>query len=170
MTMHSPVSRANDLDLEERAAALVNPVSGLANDYLNIFNEIVMMIDLLPQAPALAEDIEGWRPVSYSDYFADSPLPGRHRALAAYEALEPSTRTLFDKTSRDLARLARGACVTVIDIARRDQFDGPALARACADAAECIRDVLDRLTQIVNHGEIANDDVQARADRIFSVA
>ena len=30
-----------------RAEALVNPASGLANDYLNLFNEIVMLLEQL---------------------------------------------------------------------------------------------------------------------------
>lgn len=34
--------------LEERAAALVNPASGIANDYLNHFNEILLLIENLP--------------------------------------------------------------------------------------------------------------------------
>jgi hypothetical protein len=31
--------------LNTRASALVNPASRLANDYLNLFNEIVMLIE-----------------------------------------------------------------------------------------------------------------------------
>src|ERR1700759_5053507 len=38
---------------EKRAEALVNPASGLANDYLNLFNEIVMLIEQLPTMPEL---------------------------------------------------------------------------------------------------------------------
>ena len=34
-----------------RAEALVNPASGLANDYLNLFNEIVMLVEQLPTMP-----------------------------------------------------------------------------------------------------------------------
>ncbi|HTJ03030.1 MAG TPA: hypothetical protein VL492_09555 [Methylovirgula sp.] len=37
--------------LQSRAEAIVNPASGLANDYLNLFNEIVMLIEQLPVMP-----------------------------------------------------------------------------------------------------------------------
>ncbi len=36
-------------DIQRRAEAIVNPASGLANDYLNLFNEIVMLIEQLPR-------------------------------------------------------------------------------------------------------------------------
>ena len=62
--------------LESRAMALVNPASGLANDFLNVYNEILMLIELLPTMPELADDIAAWRPASYRAYFMQSPLPG----------------------------------------------------------------------------------------------
>ena len=67
--------------LEARAAALVNPASGLANDFLNVYNEILMLIEMLPAMPELADDIFGWRPCSYRSYFMQCNLPGRAEAL-----------------------------------------------------------------------------------------
>ncbi|MGB7246524.1 MAG: hypothetical protein WBC64_07610, partial [Methylovirgula sp.] len=61
-----------DGNREKRAEAIVNPASGLANDYLNLFNEIVMMIEQLPAMPELIDDILQWRPVTYQAYFAKS--------------------------------------------------------------------------------------------------
>ena len=66
-----------------QSKTLVNPVSGLANDYLNLFNELVMMLEQIPQMPELLQDLLAWKPVSYQDYFRDSKLPGRHCALAS---------------------------------------------------------------------------------------
>ena len=64
---------------------LVNPASGIANDYLNLFNEIVMLIEQLPTMPELIDDIKAWKPTSYEDYFIHSPLPGRESAIEAYQ-------------------------------------------------------------------------------------
>jgi hypothetical protein len=162
-------SRLEDCRLEDRAAALINPQSGLANDYLNIFNEIVMLLELLPEAPSLAEDIAQWRPVSYAEYFARSALPDRHRVLTAYEQLDPAVRALFDRTSRDLARMTRALCATVSDIAHRDPANSALLSRACAEAARSIHGTLERLAYIVNSGrEGVGHDMQAMADRIFA--
>src|ERR1700686_5113082 len=71
-------SAAPGAGLESRAAALVNPASGLANDYLNLFNEIVMVIEQLPEMPELIDDLLAWRPTTYIEYFTRSVLPGRH--------------------------------------------------------------------------------------------
>lgn len=93
--------------LESRAMALVNPASGLANDFLNVYNEILMLIELLPTMPELADDIAAWRPASYRAYFMQSPLPGSEHALAAYARLEPSFRALFEAS---VENLAEGGC------------------------------------------------------------
>ncbi len=83
--LSSPVQIS--VSLQARAEAIVNPASGLANDYLNLFNEIVMLIEQLPQMPELIDDILRWRPVSYQSYFANSVLPGRASAQAEAEPL-----------------------------------------------------------------------------------
>ncbi len=51
--------------IASRDEAIVNPASGLANDYLNLFNEIVMLIEQLPVMPELIDDILKWRPLTY---------------------------------------------------------------------------------------------------------
>jgi hypothetical protein len=100
-------------DLHQRAEAIVNPASGLANDYLNLFNEIVMMIEQLPVIPELIDDILQWRPVTYQAYFAKSVLPGRTSALEAYRALDGAFRRDFEAVVADLDRRAVGAGVAI---------------------------------------------------------
>ena len=51
-----------------QSKTLVNPVSGLANDYLNLFNELVMMLEQIPQMPELLQDLLAWKPVSYTPF------------------------------------------------------------------------------------------------------
>ena len=55
-------------------ASFVNPISGLAYDYFNLFNEVVMIVEQLPQMPELFEELMAWRPIAYEDYFAKSQL------------------------------------------------------------------------------------------------
>ena len=43
----------------------INPVTGLATDYLNHFNEAIMLLEMLPVAPDCKEDFLAWRPMSY---------------------------------------------------------------------------------------------------------
>lgn len=143
-------------DLAERAAALVNPSSGLANDYLNVFNEIVMMIDLLPDMPDLAGNIETWSPLSYRAYFTRSTLSGREGALSAYDALEPDFRDAFERCAADLSRAATAACSSILDLTSRDDSaPGEALARLCNAQAQLLRARLETITDMVNSGPVA---------------
>ena len=88
---------AGSADLEKRAACLVNPASGIANDYLNHFNEVLLLIENLPTLlPEMLDELLEWRPVTYREYFAKSLLPGSARALEIYEGLDESFRREFE--------------------------------------------------------------------------
>ena len=155
--------------LETRAAALVNPVSGLANDFLNVYNEILMLIELLPTMPDLIDDVRAWRPASYRAYFMQSQLPGRQEAIEAYNALEPRFRAVFEDHVERLA----GDCLAFVDrvdyAARRQASE--ALELECARATARIRRQLDGLAQLVVFGRRNQGaDMQAMVSRVFSAA
>ena len=149
--MPSPATTIPTIDaaLAERAASLVNPASGLANDYLNVFNEIVMMIDLLPAMPDLVDNIEAWSPLTYRAYFARSGLAGSDDALSAYKELDPSFRRTFERCAADLARAARAACASVLDLTNKAHADDT-ISAACEVQARRLRVKLARITGIVN--------------------
>lgn len=152
-----------------RAEAIVNPASGLANDYLNLFNEIVMLIEQLPVMPELIDDILKWRPVSYQTYFANSVLAGRVSALEAYNALDAGFRRDFEAVVADLDQRAVGA---VVAIRRQHKKQGgnssQAMAELCARAGETMREVLVTASDLVNHGRrLPRETAQQRADRLL---
>ena len=152
-----------------RAEALVNPASGLANDYLNLFNEIVMLVEQLPTMPELFDDIQRWRPISYRDYFERSILPGRLTAIEAYDRLEPRFRREFEALVEELDRRATGAVAAVRRQFKAGGEANEALAPICLKAGTTIREVLDRTTMLVNHGGlVSGDPVQRRTDELFA--
>ena len=155
-----------------RAEALVNPTSGLANDYLNLFNEIVMLVEQLPSMPELFDDIQRWRPVSYRDYFCRSILPGRTSAIEAYDQLDSRFRRDFEAVVAELDRRATGAVAAVRKhFKSQDRADPYTLMVICERAGGTIREALDRATMLVNHGALlASDVVQDRTDRLFAKA
>src|ERR1700741_487675 len=53
---------------EELRAANINPRTGLATDYLNHFNEAIMLLEMIPDMPDCAEDFLSWGPLSYSEH------------------------------------------------------------------------------------------------------
>lgn len=154
-----------------RAEALINPASGLANDYLNLFNEIVMLVEQLPTMPELFEDIRLWHPVSYRDYFEKSILPGRGSALAAYDQLDTKFRQDFETIVAELDRRATGAVAAVRRHFKTHGVEGDqfGLVAVCERAGASIREVLDQATSLVNHGAIVSSDVvQERTDKLLA--
>ena len=141
---------------ERRAAALVNPSSGLASDFLNVYNEVLMLIEMLPTMPELADDLFAWRPCSYRAYFMQSNLPGRGEALETYARLEPSFRALFETSVELLAECgvaAIRAIMNVVALGKSD--DNELLADICADWCANIRRQLDATEQLVTWGHVA---------------
>jgi hypothetical protein len=157
--------------LESRAAALINPASGLANDYLNLFNEIVMLIEQLPDMPELIDDLLAWRPTTYQDYFTRSILPGRHSALGAYAELDEGFRQKFELIVAELDRMATGAVALIRrHLRKKGTSDPEALTELCAKAGAAMRAILDRAATTVNHGVAqASESAQRRADRLLAV-
>lgn len=85
------------LGAAELVAANINPTTGLATDYLNHFNEAIMLLEMIPAMPECAEDFLMWEPLSYPEHFLQSGFKGRDLAIAAYEAADPDLRARFDK-------------------------------------------------------------------------
>src|SRR3989440_1377650 len=84
----SPV-RAAGPGKEARAAQLraanINPRTGLATDYLNHFNEAIMLLEMVPDMPECAEDFLTWTPLTYAEHFWASNFKARDLAIEAYE-------------------------------------------------------------------------------------
>src|SRR5215472_10385986 len=77
-------------------AANINPQTGLATDYLNHFNEAIMLLEMIPDMPECAEDFLAWCPLSYCEHFMASNFKARDLAIEAYEQAHPAVRGEFD--------------------------------------------------------------------------
>lgn len=92
------------LDPARLAAANIHPDTRLATDYLNHFNEVVMLIDMLAVMPECADEVTAWTPCSYVEHFRASAFRERDLAIRAYGAVEPARRTAFETTVRAIDR------------------------------------------------------------------
>jgi hypothetical protein len=138
--------------------ALVSPVSSLANDYLNLFNELVMILEQIPQMPELLDDLLAWRPLSYREYFQSSKLPGRHSALHAYEQLDAVFRRRFETFVAELDVIALASVASV----RRQFKDGAPedmsrVTTTCVRAGEKMRIILIRASRLVNYARLGDE-------------
>jgi hypothetical protein len=76
--------------------ANINPRTGLATDYLNHFNEAIMLLDMIPDMPECVGDFLYWRPLTYCEHFTASGFKGRDLAVSAYASADPAIRAEFD--------------------------------------------------------------------------
>ncbi|VAW04712.1 bll2563; hypothetical protein [hydrothermal vent metagenome] len=76
----------------------INSQTLLATDYINHFNEVHMLIDMLPSMPECIEDIREWTPKSYQEHFADSVFTAKDLAIEAYTFSPDEYRLPFEKT------------------------------------------------------------------------
>lgn len=137
------------------AEANINPTTGLATDYLNTFNEAIMLLEMLSSAPEFRDDFLNWRPVSYREHFEKSHLRTRDTAIAAYDCANPYSRACLN----DLT----GSMTTMLETTRAvlDTEPPPDKASAFADeAAAALRLLVARAGAVIN-GTPYFDDVRA---------
>ena len=70
----------------------------LATDYLNHFNEVIMLIGMIPDMPECLEDAKAWQPKSYEAHFRDSSFVDKDLAILAYQNAPLRFRDPFDNT------------------------------------------------------------------------
>src|SRR6185503_4090909 len=113
------------LDPARLAAANINPKTGLASDYLNHFNEAIMLLDLLPTTPECIVELIGWEPLSYEEHFGASHFKDKDLALAAYAVAEASARAQLDELADTMNAplVARaGAVINGYDVAASEEM------------------------------------------------
>lgn len=103
--------------------ANIHPRTLLATDYLNHFNEVIMLLEMLPQMPECAEDVLDWQPCSYQCHFEASGFKDRDLAIRAYELAPAETRCPFDAAVAAID----GRIIEVQDLIRDADGDDPAL-------------------------------------------
>jgi hypothetical protein len=121
---HREPSRKADSRSAARAAELraanINPRTGLATDYLNHFNEAIMLLEMIPDMPDCAEDFLAWQPLSYREHFAASNFRARELAIAAYDSANPAIRREFDGITSAMTSILT-AVGTAMRQARQDK-------------------------------------------------
>ena len=105
-----PTPRQTGSDEEARAAQLraanINPRTGLATDYLNHFNEAIMLLEMIPDIPECAEDFLDWHPLTYREHFMASHFKARELAIEAYDSADENIRAEFDNITSAMTSTA----------------------------------------------------------------
>jgi len=133
------------IDPARLAAANINPKTGLATDYLNHFNEAIMMLEMVPELPDCIHDLAAWQPLSYTEHFAASGFKDRELAIAAYDLAEPRLRQRLD----EIADIMNAMLVSTSEVMQRSTSTHAAVL--AVDAAGRLRHLVAQAGAVI-HG------------------
>src|SRR5947207_10762990 len=134
-------------------AANINPKTGLATDYLNHFNEAIMLLELIPDVPDCAEEFLGWQPRSYPEHFMASHFKARDLAISAYNSADPAIREEFDQLTNTMTSI-----LTAVSAAMREAQQDSTRATLAEQATNWVKPLVALAGGIVN-GEGCEPDV-----------
>src|SRR3979411_2402123 len=138
---------------EARAAVLraanINPRTGLATDYLNHFNEAIMLLEMIPDMPECAEDFLTWSPLSYAEHFWASNFKARDLAIEAYELSD--ARIAFDNITATMTSI-----LTAVGTAMREATQDKTRATLAEQAANWVKPLVALAGGIINGASEAN--------------
>ena len=141
--------QAEDAVADDGAARLaeanINPATGLATDYLNHFNEAIMLLEMLSSCPDCRDDILAWRPLSYREHFAASGFKGRSLAIEAYDAADPNLRGCLDALAGTMTAVLQATRAAM----NADMPQRTAIAIA-ENAAAMLRPLVARAGAVIN--------------------
>ena len=150
------------------ADANINPVTGLSTDYLNHFNEAVMLLEMIPSMPECRDDLRAWQPTTYREHFAASHLKHRELAIAAYDLAEPFTRGEFDCVCKSMTGI-----VLAVREALSPDLSAAATAAIAEQAAAWLKPLIASTSAVihgldVSRGEtVSIQDSQAAVDALL---
>jgi len=138
----------------------IDPLTLLATDYLNHFNEIVMVLELIPDMPECLEDAEAWQPKSYQDHFAASQFRDKQLAIEAYGHVPPRYKVPFDDMIVQMNRMVPWGLQRIKEALSIGDADR--LKIVCTDISRRLQKMIDIASAII-HGSTRQLD-QAEID------
>ena len=148
-----PPGPVEEARAERLRAANINPRTGLATDYLNHFNEAIMLLEMVPDLPECSEDFLGWRPLSYCEHFTASNFRARDLAIEAYGSTDPEIRAEFDNITSAMTSI-----LTAVGAAMREARQDKTRSRLAEQATGWVKPLVALAGGIINGGTEADVD------------
>jgi len=145
--------RAEDSRAAQLREANINPRTGLATDYLNHFNEAIMLLEMIPDMPDCAEDFLLWHPLSSAEHFTASNFKARDLAISAYESTAPQIRAEFDNITSAMTSI-----LTAVSAAMREVRQDKTRATLAEQATGWVKPLVALAGGIINGGAEADVD------------
>ena len=151
--MPPPTGLIDPARAEQLRAANINPRTGLATDYLNHFNEAIMLLEMIPDMPECSDDFLQWRPLSYAEHFHASNFKARDLAISAYESADPAVRAEFDQLTTTMTSI-----LTAVGQAMREANQDKTRAKLAEQATAWVKPLVMAAGGVINGGSEGDID------------
>ena len=149
--MPNPPGLIDEARADRLRAANINPRTGLATDYLNHFNEAIMLLEMVPDMPECADDFLGWQPLSYCEHFTASNFKARDLAIEAYGSVDADIRAEFDNITTAMTSI-----LTAVGAAMREATQDKTRATLAEQATGWVKPLVALAGGVINGGTEAD--------------
>ena len=91
----------------------------LSTDYFNLFNEVIMLLGMLPDMPDMLDEVSAWQFKTYAQHFAESGLGFAPLAIEAYPHAPAAALVSFEQNIERMRSTIEEAKLVL-----RDEFAG----------------------------------------------
>lgn len=131
----------------------------LSTDYLNRFNEALMLIELAATDDTVIDDLKAWVSLGYREHFEASNLRWAAETIRAYDRIEAGRRKGFEQTCAAMTRLIRTMTALLSEKPHRPEL--PVIVEV---ASEALRRLIGRTMHFINaNGTIDLTTVEDRS-------
>lgn len=149
----------------------INPETLLTTDYLNHFNEIIMLLELVPTAPTLFNaELAQWEHKSYEEHFTHSGFRDKELAITGYRNAPEQVRHDFDSSVADLEQ----EMVMLLQQVQKkiDAGDTEGLSMLCREGVPHLQSLVQIIAGIVNGSQAGTSETdtanaQSEIDALF---
>jgi hypothetical protein len=145
-----------ELTPERLRAANIHPETRLATDYLNHFNEAIMLLELIPSMPDCIDEVTGWTPLSYEEHFARSNYRDKELVIAAFRQAPIVVRRKFLASVAEMDQIMTDAIAGLIAAGPT-----PLAGRIAEEAASRLKPLAAHTVGLMNAVVDEDDDLMA---------
>ena len=141
----------------------INERTLLATNYLNHFNEVIMMLDMVADMPDCLEEAKAWQPRCYKDHFRDSVFSDKELAISAYDHAPDEYRSAFDEVTAEIDDMVMKGILEIETVVRANEPE--ALREIVSMATREIQRRMDKASAIINGDYGAEEAEPATMDQ-----
>lgn len=162
----SQLAQSSDKDLAEIRARVrdttINETTLLSTDYLNHFNELVMMLELAADMPEMLEEVADWHPKTYEEHFRDSSFQHKDLAIEAYGEAPAEYRLPMRVTIREINQAIEDGLPKLIQLSET-AAEPERFSVECNALTRTLRGLLEHAGAIIN-GAVREEAIAADKD------